>query len=241
MKYNKVIIVTPAFCNWKTLFKHFELIPKTEVIDEQWVLLNHYPQEDNTYHLARICKENNINYFDNEFDRGLHGSLNNFFVNNPQPSRTFMIQIDPDIIPPKGFDKAMLEVMEEDNNIAIISLHNCFTKQVLGERIKNIAGHQILYPKEARAMSIYGIDLDFIISAGGFNAKCKYWGSLELDFQTKTEQAKKKIAFILDVKEEPNQELRMFIDNSYINYKFEHGVNFNFEGSYEEYLKEIKQ
>jgi len=242
LKYDKVIIVTPAFCRWEMLEKHFELIQgRVEIADEQWVLLNHYPQEGNMENIVKICSNYNINFFDSQFDRGLHGSLNNFLIRNPQPSRTLLIQVDPDETPPQGFDKAILDVAEADDNIAVVAFWSLLPLEddIKRGKFEDITGHKILQPPEARTIAVYGIDLDWILFNRGFDADRKYWGSLEADFQVKLQYTGKRIVYILDIVEEYPQIIEKLVDLPYREYKNVHSAG-DFDGSYEEYLKFIK-
>ena len=240
MKYNKVISVCCAYCKWEVFEAHWRMAHDryTEgIIEEKWCILAHYPQENNIEQIKRMCAEYKISVFDSGYNRGHVGNLNHFIAETKQPKKTLMIKIDPDLMPPLGFDKPMVDVAEADRSLAVVSLWNSTLPPIeLSDHLCVLANCAVAIYDTCKLGAIYAVDIDFIREAGGFKEAYKNWGGTEGNLYKDVVRLNRKWGYIMDVKEEYPPEIPLLLDMSYQMWKFYLQTQ-KFKESYEDYIK----
>jgi hypothetical protein len=242
----KTIVITPAFCKSimleQSLANYYEY--QTENY-EHWILLNHYPinKEKNNDEIRKIAEKFKCKLFDNQYDRGLHKGVNNFYVQNPQPEGTFQIGYDPDSAIEQlshGFDKALSETLRigiKDHNLAILALWGIGVelkkKQLLNRTIIN--GNAVMIHPDIEMFSVTACDLDFINTIGGFSEPNEYYGGIEISLYQSFQKYNRKLGYLTEFKEKYFAYPAECVDPEYIQWKHDH-VN-GFIGSFESWLK----
>lgn len=241
MKYNKVICVTTAYCRWETFecqesMLHGRFTPN--LLNERWCILAHYPQKDNINQIKRICEKYKIQVFDSEYNRGHVGNLNNFILKTNQPKRTFMIKIDPDLMPPYWFDKPMLSVAESKKSIAVVGLWNSALPPIEdADYLCKLANYPVARWDKCNLGAVYGIDVDFLKEIDGFKESYKNWGGTEGNLFKDVVERNREWWYIMNVREEYPLELVLTLEKPYQMWKHYLSAQF-YNQSYEDFLKE---
>ncbi len=210
-KSRKIVLIVPAFCN-ADLFaasRDFHIDYLTNgIIDECWCLGNKYPLptvKENDERLKNYCAIYGYNYFDSEFDRGLHDSINNFYKHHDQPPGTIHIAIDSDSrVPSKGFDLAMVKAVV-DGGLAMVALRsepawsNILNRYNVPSNTFWVDDVEIFkHPMRISGLNVSAYDLDWIKQIGGFGQEGKYYGYWEVWLQTKLFETNKHGGYIIN-------------------------------------------
>lgn len=238
----KIISVTPGYCS-AAMFEASRERAKDKwtqgVVDEFWLLLNKYPLpsvNENERALRAVAECYGYRTFDSGDDLGLHGSLNNFFLHNPQPPGTIMIGFDPDsATDDAGFDKAIAEVMCAEPGLPLVALGIPETQT---DKPAIIAGYKVLVHISMMMFNICGFDLDFVAACGGFDQPVKYWGGLEGTFYPMLKKTHKHLGYLMDYREARPVELSSLHDERYSMWKWEQFYG-RFPGSFADYLESL--
>lgn len=188
----KVILVVPVFANSDLFDESREFIKPyltPGLIDECVVLGNKYPLptvKDNDDRLKTYCIKHGYTYFDSEYDRGLHESLNNYFIKNPQPEGTIFLCFDSDSkTKDKGFDLALVKVIAHTNSKVAALWNvgmdvNSSKRWDLSKYTEVVEGLNIIRHPTVEMFNITVWDINFIMGIGGFKQPFKYYGGIEV-------------------------------------------------------------
>lgn len=245
----KVILAMPAFCRaemFEASRAYLKTIETPGLVDERWIFLNKYPLpsvEENEKKLIKAAKRFGYKIFDSEYDRGPHKAWNNFLEKNPQPPGAITIGPDGDSAGCPGYDKAIIDVMRADPEIAVCALWNVgasLQNDNLKEYYKEVAGYRVCYHPGIEMFNVCGIDLDWIKETGGFNQPYAYYGCLELDMYPKFATTKRKLAYLVDFREgaDLTEDWSSYLDPEYREWKNAHLAGY--VKSFGEWLKEFK-
>ena len=239
-KYSKVICVTVAYCNWHTFEYREDMLHSrfnAGSLDERWCIYAHYPEQDNYKNILRVCNKYKISFFDVGKNLGHVGNLNYFIKKRALPDATFMIKIDPDLMPPNKFDVPMIEVARADKSMAVVSLWNsALPPFCTGHQLEIIARHPVAFWDSCKLGAIYGVDIGFIKKAGGFKQAYKNWGGTEGNLFKDVKRLGRRWGYIYDVVEEYPKGLAKLLDSKYQMWKF-YILTHKYKHGYEDYLK----
>jgi hypothetical protein len=248
------IILTQCFCKASILeFSLKNLYENLSKEREHWILLKHYPihEKENTEEIIKYAKQYGCKIHDSGCDNGAHEGLNQFFDSHPELINRGYIGFDPDtLVQDKGFDQALVDVMNERKDIIILGLSNAgmhpdcaFTAH---EHIKNkfnlflqykqiIAGHNVIVHPGIDMVNCCMINAEWVLNRKNrFYEYRKYYGGLEHYLWTEMQQDGKTLGYLIDYKERYDGIMEQHKHAEYQQWKQDHLKGF--QGSLSEWL-----
>jgi hypothetical protein len=242
MNGRKVIVVTPGFCAasmFTATREHLQDKWTPGVVDEFWLLLNKYPLpsvEENERALIFAATRFGYKTFDSGHDRGLAGSLNNFFGTVRQPPDTILVVVDGDsLTDDAGFDRALVEVVTSGQGVPVCALGIPETPSD-DPHVTDIAGHRVFVHPSMMMTNIGAASLDFY--AGHFEQPSSYWGGNEEYTYGLIKASGGHLGYLMDYREARPEWLEDHRDPHFTAYKWENYYH-RFEGSFAEYLETL--
>lgn len=238
----KIYAVTLGFCPAKVLSLGLESLAKTKTISMQhYFMWGHYPlnQIENKKGTMDLCDQHQIFWRDSELDRGLTGNFNYWMeLVKPEPD-SFIMGLDPDMNPPKekGWDQAMVDVLNADPKLAWCSLnidairHNIHTGLLRGDT-KMLAGQTCFYPERVDMFNITLWRTSFLLETKGLHANWNYYGGIEVQMVNRARSKGLNYCYLYDWEEQPS--FGHLGDPEYMAYKNAH--IHGFKGSFKEFL-----
>lgn len=238
---NKSIAVTLGFCGPRVLQAGLDIYYKLQTTHSpHYVTWNHYPlnEEETGKELERISHEKNCIFFDSGFDRGASNAFNHLMNTIGWDAAEFIIGVDPDDVSEQvGFDAAMIKALEENPDLAWVSLlsppiaHNIREGALPGE-MRHTSGPRVFVPSRVDQINISCWRGSFLKAIGGLQQQHAYWGQVESPTWHAAKNLGLKFGYLMDYS---SLSLGHLHDPQYATYKHKH-VN-GFHGSFAEWLK----
>lgn len=236
---DRTLIISQCFCNADILQFSLENLYKYGSGNwEHWILLKHYPinYKENEEKIKAYAKFYNCKIHDCLSDNGAHLGLNHFFQNNKFPKGTRYIGFDPDTLTKSYyFDIVMNQVMDADPTLGILALsnggvnHNCMYNSEIEIKFngllrhkKVIAGHNVIIHPGVDMMNCCMIDIDWIMSNGGFHQPRKFYGFIENSLHKIMKRTNRKLGYLIDYLEAYDGRLEAYKHDEYKQWKNEH-------------------